>query len=70
MTTKKKPKKAPSQQINKMAGLYDGAELRPFDGRPGAMDAFDKPSLVGLQRVKHKPMVGMTSSARTPFYTL
>ena len=26
---------------------YTGAELRPFDGRPGAMDAFDKPSRIG-----------------------
>ena len=25
--------------------VYDGAELRPFDGRPGAMDAFALPSL-------------------------
>lgn len=24
--------------------LYDGAELRPFTGRPGAMDAFALPS--------------------------
>ena len=24
---------------------YDGAELRPFDGRPGAMDAYALPSL-------------------------
>ena len=23
---------------------YDGAELRPFAGRPGAMDAFARPS--------------------------
>lgn len=23
---------------------YDGAELRPFQGRPGSMDAFDLPS--------------------------
>jgi len=28
-------------------GTYNGAELRPFDGRPGAMDAFDLPSVVG-----------------------
>lgn len=26
---------------------YDGAELRPFAGRAGAMDAFDKPSRMG-----------------------
>jgi hypothetical protein len=23
---------------------YDGAELRPFEGRPGAMDAYKLPS--------------------------
>ena len=26
-------------------GYYDGAELRAFDGRPGAMDAYALPSL-------------------------
>lgn len=25
-------------------GLYDGAELRPYEGRPGAMVAFSLPS--------------------------
>lgn len=25
-------------------GTYDGKELRPFEGRPGAMDAFNLPS--------------------------
>lgn len=24
---------------------YQGTELHPYNGRPGAMDAFDKPSL-------------------------
>jgi hypothetical protein len=28
-------------------GLYTGAELRPYDGRPGAMDAFALPSRMG-----------------------
>lgn len=28
-------------------GLYTGAELRPFDARPGAMDAFALPSRMG-----------------------
>ena len=27
--------------------VYTGAELRPYTGRPGAMDAFGKPSRVG-----------------------
>lgn len=37
---------APSHRITNasMRETYDGAELRDFDGRPGAMDAFSKPS--------------------------
>ena len=30
--------------ISVMTGHYDGRELRPFDGRPGAMDAYSLPS--------------------------
>lgn len=33
-------------------GTYDGAELRPFDGRPGAMDAYHLPSLRNGRRVR------------------
>lgn len=36
------PRPAPS-------GQYVGTELRPFTARPGAMDAFTKPSLVNGQ---------------------
>lgn len=32
-------------------GRYDGAELRPYTGRPGAMDAFNLPSMVQGQSV-------------------
>jgi len=32
-------------------GRYDGAELRPYTGRPGAMDAFRLPSMVQGQPV-------------------
>ena len=32
-------------------GTYAGAELQPFSGRPGAMDAYALPSLVGGRRV-------------------
>lgn len=32
-------------------GWHDGAELRPYTGRPGAMDAFNLPSLVQGQQV-------------------
>lgn len=41
----------PSASINKMLGKYTGAELKPFAGRPGAMDAFKLPSLIGDQRI-------------------
>jgi len=34
-----------------VAGMYDGAELRPFEGRPGAMDAFALPSRMGRRRL-------------------
>lgn len=34
--------------------LYDGAELRPYIGRPGAMDAFNLPSLQGGRRVHYR----------------
>jgi hypothetical protein len=33
------------------ANTYDGSELRAFSGRPGAMDAFDCPSMVNGVRV-------------------
>jgi hypothetical protein len=33
---------------------YAGAELRPFSGRPGAMRAFELPSLVDGQRVERR----------------
>jgi hypothetical protein len=37
---------------------YDGAELRPFDGRPGPMDAYDLPSMVNGVAVPRKvPML-------------
>lgn len=39
----------PSRPVTPPAGwrnreTYDGAELKPFTGRPGAMDAFKLPS--------------------------
>lgn len=37
--------------------LYDGAELRPYEGRPGAMRAFALPSLIGGRRVARKGAV-------------
>ena len=44
----------PSTSINKMLGLYTGAELKPFTGRTGAMDAFKLPSLMGGKLIFRK----------------
>ena len=59
-----KPQTATPQQINKLTGRYTGEELRPYNGRPGAMDAFTKPSRVGDTYLAHKPMSGMGSGAK------
>jgi len=64
MATKKK---TPPQMLNKFSGIYDGAELKRLDGRPNSMDAYDKPSIVNGVRIAHRPMVSMTSNARTPY---
>jgi len=32
-------------------GTYNGEDLRPFEGRPGAMDAYKIPSLIAGKRV-------------------
>lgn len=39
-----RPAKAARITASAMGGTYDGAELRPFDGRPGAMDFKKWPS--------------------------
>jgi hypothetical protein len=47
------PKTSPS-------GRYDGAELKPFTGRPGSMDAYALPSLNSGVRTAYsgpKPML-------------
>lgn len=44
MTQSIKP--TPPTMIDKMKGIYDGKELRPYTGRPGAMDAYKLPSLM------------------------
>lgn len=41
----------PSGPIKIEYEVYDGAELRLFTGRPGAMDAFSLPSVIGDRRV-------------------
>jgi len=46
--------KTPANMIDKMAGRYDGKELLPYTGRPGAMDAFKLPSLMHYGPVYRK----------------
>ena len=46
-----KSRKPRVERINRMLGTYDGAELRPFTGRPGAMDHEKYPSLMAEGRV-------------------
>ncbi len=36
----------------KMKQTYNGKELKPFSGRPGAMDAYSLPSMVDGKRVQ------------------
>lgn len=56
MTTKTKPQTtAPMPVKNSTAtGTYDGKELTRTCLRPGAYDAYDKPSLLGTKRQPHK----------------
>lgn len=52
-----KPAPSPAPEWRK-ASNYDGKELRPYEGRPGAMDAYALPSLVDGQRVpRQRPML-------------
>jgi len=44
-------------------GYYTGAELRPYDGRPGAMDAFSLPSRMGSRLHYRSGVVAHVESA-------
>ena len=44
----------PPPSLNKMVGVYVPLELKPFTGRPGAMDAFKLPSLIANVQVFRK----------------
>ena len=48
--------KTPPTMIDKMAGTYDGRELLPYTGRPGAMDAYKLPSLMRFGPVYRKDL--------------
>lgn len=41
---------------------YDGADLKPYTGRPGAMDAFALPSIHNGQRVERRAPIIMGST--------
>jgi len=38
----------------RMSGHYDGAELKPYQGRPGSLEFLALPSLMGVTRVYRK----------------
>ena len=46
--------KTPPPSLNKTLGAYVPLELKPFTGRPGAMDAFKLPSLIANVQVFRK----------------
>ena len=50
----KRPQPTPANTVNKMLGKYDGLELKPFTNRPGSMDAFKLPSVIGQKLVYRK----------------
>lgn len=43
---------------------YDGKELRPIVGRPGAMDAYQLPSMVSGVRVPRRQPILNTESKK------
>ena len=46
---------AESRRItNSTRGTYTGAELKPYQGRPGSLNFLALPSLIGLRRVFRK----------------
>lgn len=46
-------------------GSYQGTELKPYDGRPHAMDAFDKPSLfMGVLHYRDGRKVALATKAQ------
>jgi hypothetical protein len=47
-------------------GNYTGAELLPYTGRPGAMDAFTLPSIQGGRAVERKRHVIVISANQKP----
>lgn len=47
---------------HRKAALYNGAELRPYQGRPGAMDAYQLPSVInGVRTPRALPLCTPTT---------
>ena len=61
----KKPTVVPALLLKASTAKYTGEELRPFEGRPGAMDAFALPSLQAGKRVERKKP-GLIMSSKVP----
>lgn len=51
MPAETKPNRIQPVRPGTTSGNYMGAELQPYSGRPGAMDAFELPSVVNGERV-------------------
>jgi hypothetical protein len=47
------------QRDRQLRGLYDGRDLQPYTGRPGAMRAFDLPSIHNGRVMPRRPPVIM-----------
>lgn len=60
----KKQNTATDSNKPKDDNTYNGAELKPYIGRPGAMDAYQLPSMVSGVRVPHKTPILNTESKK------
>lgn len=63
--TRSPPKVTPTwlAEHHRKAATYNGAELRPFNGRPGAMDAYALPSVVaGVRLPRAAPICTPTTN--------
>lgn len=56
----------PTPRYTPPRGSYDGKELQPYTGRPGAMRAFELPSLVNGQRIQRRGPAPIGSHVKDP----
>jgi hypothetical protein len=56
LTKQRRPdeRAAAANTTSRMSGHYNGAELKPYQGRPGSQDFLALPSLMGTTRVYRK----------------